>query len=221
MIAAIALTAGVAITALAWPRLIVGVSEGPLDEPLHSLSGPSPASEAAIKRMLELKEQSVDLHGTAKTWADIGLLQLRESLQLGPLTEDGKAALEASIASHRMALTFNPRNAYVWTRLGQALLVRDDGATEMLGPILETAALFSPYDSRLVVARVDISLAVWDRLADPIHRLMNSQIHLAASQSPASLARVAHERFAFERVADLLSDNPALLKRFIYAYAHS
>jgi hypothetical protein len=220
-IAAGVLAAGVLIAVFAWPRLIVGASEGPLEETLHSLSSPNPPSEAAVKRMLALKEQSVDAHGNAKTWADIGLLQLREALLEGPLTADGKTALEQSIAAHVASLTFDPRNAYVWTRLGQDYLVRDGAAAEKLGVILETAVRFAPYDSRLVVARIDMALAAWDQLDGPIHAIMNSQIHIAASQSPTALANLVRERFALNRVTDLLSDDPALLKRFVYAYAHS
>ena len=221
MIAALILALGISIAVLAWPRLLVGASEGPLDETFHSLSSPNPPSEEAVSRMLALKEQSVLVHGSAKTWADIGFLQLREALKLGPLTEDGKSKLEASIDSHRTALTFDPRNAYVWTRLGQDLLVRDGPTAEKLGPILETAVLFAPYDSRLVIGRVDISLAAWDQLTDPIKKLMNGQIHIAASQSPTALAKLTRERYALARVTDLLADDPVLLKRFVYAYAHS
>jgi len=219
-IAATVLAAGISIITLAWPRLIVGISDGQLNETLHSLSSASPASEQAVKHMLALKEQSVRVHGNAKTWADIGLLQLREALELGPLTADGKTALEASIASHQTALTFDPRNAYVWTRLGQDFLVRDGATAEKLGSILETAVQFAPYDSRLVVARVDISLAAWDQLSESVHKLMNDQIHIAASQSPTALANLARERYALTRVTELLADSPALLKRFVYAYAH-
>lgn len=215
------LAVGLSIAALAWPRLIVGASEGPLDEIFHSLSSANPAPEAAVKRMLALKEQSALMHGSAKIWADIGYLQLRESLQAGPLTENGKAVLNASIASHWKALTFDPRNAYVWTRLGQDLLIRDGATAESLGFIIDTAIRFAPYDSRLVIARVDLSLAAWDQLSDPIHELMNNQIHIAASQSPTALANLARERFALTRVTDFLADDPNLLKRFVYAYAHS
>lgn len=163
---------GLLTAALAWPRLIVGASEGPLEETLHSLSSADPAPDAAAKRILTIKEQSALAHGSAKIWADIGYLQLRESLQSGPSTADGKAMLDASINSHRKALTFDPRNAYVWTRLGQDLLVRDGSAADKIGFIVDTAVLFAPYDSRLVIARVDIALAVWDQLSDSTHDLI-------------------------------------------------
>lgn len=209
------------MAALAWPRLIVGAGEGPLDETFHSLSGVNPAPDVAVKHLLALKEQSALMHGSAKIWGDIGFLQLREALQSGPLTDDGKAMLDASIDSHRKALAFNPRNAYVWTRLGQDLLVRDGPTAEKLGFIIDTSVRFAPYDSRLVIARVDLSLAVWDQLNDPVRDLMNHQIHIAAGQSPTALANLARERFALARVTDLLADDPTLLKRFVYAYAHS
>lgn len=221
VIAVVALVVGTATIALAWPRLIAGVSDDPMEETLHSLTTPNPAPELVIQHMLAVKEQVTKVHATAKILADIALLSLRESLRVGPLTDEGKAALEASIAAHEKSLRYDPRNAYVWTRLGQALFVRDGASAENLGQVLETAVTFAPYDSRLVVARVDMSLAAWEQLSGATRSLMENQIHIAANQSPTALASLSRDRFALSRVTEILGDDPILLKRFIYAYAHS
>ena len=170
--------------------------------------------------MLLAKERLVLLHGNSKTFSDIGLLQLHEALQLGPLTAEGKEALEESIAAHRRALSYNPRNTYAWVRLAQDMLIDDNESAKNVGHILQTSVKFAPYDSRLVVSRVDISLAVWNQLPEDVRELMSRQIHIAASQSPSILANLARERFSLTQVVDLLSDDPVLLKRFVYAYSH-
>lgn len=220
VIAGVAIALAMATIILAWPRLIAGATEGPLEETLQSLLGPNPAADSMVQRVLAVKEQVVLIHPNSKTWADIGFLRMRKSMELGTQTKDGKLELEESIAAHRAALNFEPGNAYVWTRLAQDLLVRDGAGTDGLGSILETTVRFSPYDSRLVLARVDMALAAWGQLPDATRALMNGQIHLAASQSPTALAKLTRQRFALNQMIDLLSDDPKLLKRFIYAYVH-
>jgi hypothetical protein len=219
VIAGIAILLSGATITMAWPRLISGVSEGPLEQTLRTLTGPKSASDPVGRHVLAIKEQIARVHSNSKTWADIGYLQMKASLELGPLTEDGKADLDASIIAQHKSLSLEPGNAFVWTRLAQDLIVRDGPTSENLSQILETAVDFSPYDSRLVMARVDIALLAWDQLSDETRSAMNTQIHLAAAQSPTALAKIARERFALTRMIDLLSDSPALLKRFIYAYS--
>lgn len=219
VIAGISILLSAATITMAWPRLIAGVSEGPLEETLRTLSGSKSVSDTVGRHVLAVKERVASVHPNSKTWADIGYLQMRASMELGPLTENGKPDLDASIMAHHKSLDLEPGNAYVWTRLAQDLIVRDGPTTENLGPILQTAVNFSPYDSRLVLARVDIALLSWNQLSDETRNIMAGQIHLAAAQSPTSLARIARDRFALTRIINLLSDDPTLLKRFIYAYS--
>ena len=217
-VATAACTAATVIIALAWPRLVAGVIEAPVEDAVASLSGPAPVPDDMVRRALAIKEQVAAVHPTAKTWADIGLMRLREAMQLGPSTSGGRAALEASFIAHRQALSLDPGGAYAWTRLAQTLLARDGISADDLGAVLSVAVAASPYDSRLVIARVDIALAAWDHLSDPVRALMDKQIHIAADQSPTALAAAARNRFALAKVLDLLESDPILLKRFAYAY---
>lgn len=219
-IAALVLAAAAALAVLAWPRLIAGVAEAPFEGALLSLSGPVPASDSIVRRIVAAKERAAGVHATAKTLADIGLLDLREAMRLGPLTPEGKAALEASVIAHRRSLALDASNAYVWTRLAQGSLVRDGAAAaDRLAAILPSAVDAAPYDAELVIARVDVALAAWDRLPDSVRSLMVRQIHIAADQSPTLLADIAQRRLALARLLDVLSDDPRLLKRFALAYS--
>lgn len=218
-VAAFILAVAAALAVLAWPRLIAGVAEAPFGDALLSLSGPAPPSDSVVRRIAAAKERAAGAHATAKTFADIGLLDLREAMRLGPLTPEGKAALEASLVAHRRSLALDASNAYVWTRLAQGLLVRDGVAADRLAAILPSAVDAAPYDAELVIARVDVALAAWDRLPDRVRSLMVRQIHIAADQSPTLLADVAQRRLALARLLDVLSDDPRLLKRFALAYS--
>lgn len=212
---------GAALTiGLAGPRLMAGVTEAPMEDAVAALAAsPSTPAAEAVRRILAVTEHAAAIHSTAATWSAIGLLDLKESLAVGPATPSGRAALDASINAHRKALALDPADAYAWTRLVQAMLMRDGAQAKGLEPVLTAAVAASPYDSRLVVARADVGLAAWNRLSERGHALIGRQIRVAAAQSPTALATIARDRFALHRVLTLLEDEPRLLERFAYAYS--
>lgn len=221
LIASVVAAAGLAAILLALPRLLAGITEGPFEEAMASISSQHPPSETVIHRVLLAKQRTINIHATAKTLADIGFLQLRNAIQSGPLSDEGKQALDASIDAHRASLAVSPYNSYVWARLGQDLLVKYGADAPMLGTILKTSVMMAPYDSRLVLARVDMALATWDQLYNDEKEIVDQQIHIAADQSPTALARLAQQRFGLSHIVDVLSDNSVLLKRFLYSYTAS
>lgn len=220
LIAFVSAVVALFVITLALPRLIASVTEGPFEDTMRSISGPNPPPETVIHRVMEVKERSAAAHPTSKTLGDIGFLHLREAIRISAASIAGGQELDASIAAHRSSLTLSPYNAYVWTRLGQDILAKNSEEASSLGAILEMAVAAAPYDSRLVIARVDIGIAAWEKLSDDQKVLINNQIHIAARQSPTALANLARQRLSLMLVVDVLSDDSVLIKRFLYAYAH-
>lgn len=215
MVAAVAL----AMIVSAWPRLIAGVAEAPFQDTLAPAPNAAPPAEAAIRRAAAAKEKAASIYDNGRTWADVGLFRLREAIALGTASLEGRAALDASIAAHRRALAVEPSQAFVLTRLAQGILMRD-GADDPLIPVLLAAAIdAAPYDSTLVVPRIGIALAAWDFLQPELRESVQRQIHIAADLAPGELAAAAARGFAFQRIVVMLGDDPALLKRFAFAYS--
>jgi len=214
----VVLSASLATIALAWPRLISGVAEAPFQQIVLASPSAVPSSEGVVRRTIAAKEKAVSVSGSGRTWADIGMLRLREATQAGLASPEGRVALDASIDAHRRALALEPSQAFVLTRLAQGVLMRDGPGDPLVPVILAAAIEAAPYDSNLVVARVNIALAAWDFLQPGLQAAVQEQIHIAADQAPTGLAEAAARWFAFQRILVTLGDDPRLLKRFAYAY---
>ena len=211
----VALATGLALVWLATPRIVAAIAELPARPVISELR----SGERLEPRYLEIaaKSQAAALRWVAdgRGWAGLGLIRFIEARRLGLAGDEGRAALDQSLAAHRRAVSLSPEQAYVWSRLAHAELLRG-GPSPRLGPLLERAIATAPFDPDLVFPRLELCFLTWRQLDPSVRELAAGQVRFAARIAPERLAALARERYAMAAVRDALADTPALRGRVDY-----
>ncbi len=207
-----ALVLGGALVALAGPHLAAGFAELPARPVLEELRNGSALNDRYLEIAANSTTASLNWAAEGRGWASLGLLRFTEARRAGLASDDGRAKLEQSIAADRRAVSLSPGQAYAWTRLAHAELLRG-GPNPRVTLLLERAITQAPYDPVLVFGRLELSFLVWSHLNPAMRNMIAEQIRFAASLKPKQLAVLSRERYAMTAVREALVATPELRRQ--------
>ena len=207
-----ALVFGGSLVGLATPHLIAGFADLPARPILAELRNGVALNDRYLEIAAGSKIASLGWAAEGRGWASLGLLRFTEARRAGLASDEGRAKLEQSIAADRRAVALSPGQAYAWTRLAHAELLRY-GPTPRVAPLLRRAIAQAPYDPALVFGRLELSFLAWRHLDPALRDMVAEQVRFAAGIAPKRLAVLSRERYAMTAVRDALADTPELRRR--------
>ncbi len=203
---------GVVLVGFAAPQLAAGFAELPARPVMEELRKGASLDDRYLEIAADSQTASLDWMAEGRGWAALGLLHFIEARHAGLATDDGRARLEQSITADRRAVSLSPGQAYAWTRLAHAELLRH-GPNPRVAPLLERAIAQAPYDPGLVFGRLELGFLAW-RQIDPARRAMFAeQIRFAAGISAERLAALSRDRYAMLAVREALEETPELRRQ--------
>lgn len=206
---------GGALVGITAPHLAAGFTELPAQPVLEELRKGAALDDRYLKIAASSKAAALGWVAEGRGWAALGLLHFTEARRAGLATDEGRAKLEQSIAADRRAVSLSPGQAYAWTRLAHAELLRG-GPSSRVSPLLMRAIAQAPYDPVLVFARLELSFLAWRHLDTAVRDLVAEQVRFAASLSPKRLAALSRERYAMTAVRNALDEHPDLRRQVDY-----
>ena len=207
-----ALLFGVVLVWLAVPQLAAGFAELPARPVLEELRKGAYLDDRYVEIATHSQAAALDWRAEGRGWAALGLLHFIAARNAGLATDDGRASLEQSVSADRRAVSLSPGQAYAWTRLAHAEMLRH-GPNPRVAPLLERAIAQAPYDPALVFTRLELGFLAW-RQIDPARRdMFAEQIRFAAGISAERLAVLSRERYAMTAVREALKETPELRRQ--------
>lgn len=202
--AAVALLAGLALAALAAPRLAAAVVDLPARPVIAALRAGVPLDTAETALAAESRAAALALVDDGPARAELALLAAR-------LGDDTREAL-------RRALALSPAQGYAWARLARAAAL--SGAPRAAAA-LALAIRTAPHDPRLRPLRISLGLVLWPRLVPSVRALVAADIAGLAAADAAALVAVARRRHASALVRAALASRPGLAAAFDRALLRS
>jgi hypothetical protein len=213
---------GVALIALAVPRLASGILLAPYDDTLARLGRGETVAGAELARAVDSRRAALAWLETGRVRADLGALYLAWAAAPGLREAARMAMLDRAIAAFRAGLGLAPAQPFAWTMLGQATLRRlGPGAGGAVAPVLRMALITAPYEPRLVAPRLAIGLAVLRSLSPELRDLLVGQVTFALDRRPSLVVDLVRRRYVLTEMRALLADRPAVRRRFETAYLRS
>ena len=210
-----AFVVGLALVGLATPHLFAGFAELPARPILEELRKGATLDDRYLEIAADSKTTSLGWTAEGRGWTSLGLLRFAQARRDGLATKSGRAKLEQSIMADRRAVSLSPGQAYAWTRLAHAELLRF-GPNPRVAPLLMRAIAQAPYDPALVFGRLEISFLAWRHLDPATRERVAEQVRFAASIAPKRLAVMARERYAMTAVRAALADTPESRRQVDY-----
>lgn len=204
----------VVLVAMGLPRMIAGIHAGPQTQTMRDIALGQSIPDRLVNQTIAGRHAALSWHERPEWFSDLGLLFMVQARDAEG--EESRALLGQAAGVQQAALHRAPRRAYDWTRLAQTLDALD--RDPRLPAILERALVLAPREGQVLIARLDVALGQWHRLSADQQKAYAAQIHLAARWRPTELARIVRARFAQPQVIEVLSADPDLLRRFLYAY---
>lgn len=208
----------VALVSLAAPRMMAGIVAGPFDDTMRSLGRGQIQPDSRWLRLAEAsREHALAWYGTARFESDLGALHYAEALGV-PRGDQARLDLVAQALTHdRRAIALAPSQPFAWTRIAQGRLEHEGAGADIAAP-LAMSYRTAPADPRLLMTRLEIALAVWDRLPDEVRAQTSRQIVLAMDWYPRQLVDLAARRYRQAVVREALAADPVARMRFNIMY---
>jgi len=207
-----ALLFGVVLVWLAVPQLLAGFAELPARPVLDELRRGAYLEDRFLEIAAHSQAASLDWVAESRGWAALGLLHFIEARNAGLATDDGRAHLQISITADRRAVSLSPGQAYAWTRLAHAELLRH-GPNPRVAPLLERAIAQAPYDPALLFDRLELGFLAWRQFGPAQRDMLAEQIRFAAGVSAERLAVLSRDRYAMLAVRAALEETPKLRRQ--------
>lgn len=200
---------------ISFPHLAAGFAEIPARQLLAEMRKGTLLSKRFFDIAARSKTYSMDWSAEGRGWASLGLLYFTEARRAGLASDDGQAKLAQSVTADRNAVSLSPGQAYAWTRLAHAEILKDK-ASPQVGLLIERAIVQAPYDPALVFGRLELSFLAWRNLNSAQQAVVADQIRFAASIAPKRLAVLSRKRYAMLAVRNALIDTPLLRRQVDY-----
>ena len=197
----LALTLSVLLTAMAGPRLVAAVLDGPADRVMFYVRRGATVTDEALRGLIVARRSAAAWHETAQGDRDIAAAEL-ELIQRG----EGEARYDEAERAVRRSLALGPVDPYAWARLAHIAWLRDRDARTAVAA-LRASIQVGDYEPRLVAWRVRLILQLWNTAAAEDRPAFAAQIRQLARDQPEALDRLsAADPEAGRIVVDVLSD---------------
>jgi hypothetical protein len=213
----IAIVGGLALGAMAVPRLLAAVAviqaQPVAERYLAGERGLLPSDvELAIHR-LEFALSLAPDADSALLLADLRLVQARRTADEKIIIERAQQGIEAA----KIAVRNAPAHPAAWATLAEAIEVLTQGTAAVLPP-LSRALQVAPYDPRRRDVRIELALRHWQALSPQAQQAAGPQIIAMAQADINGLARLTKQNLGLGAVRSALAVDPALAQRFDAVY---
>lgn len=202
---------------LAGPRLISGLVSGPFDDTIRALGRGDDVSEKSALFARASRAAALKWYDNTRYASDLGALNFTLAVREPRGSENRVKLVSRAIDSDRHAISLAPTSAFSWIRLAQGQ-IEIDGAAADIAPYLRMSYRTAPYDSRIVLRRLDLALSFWDSLPEDVREETAVQIRLAMKWFPRELVRSTRARYRLAEVREALRGEPAERARFNLLY---
>lgn len=214
--AACAVLFGVALAAVAWPRLIGGALVAPYEDTLRGIARGANASLAVVDEARTNSAVSARWFAYGRTLNRLGALYLVRA-GLAKDREAQRADLAAAIANLRAGLARSPGASYAWLQLAQADFA-ENGVTPALRAPLRMSLKTAAYEHRMIIPRLEVAFRAWSVLEPDIRAAMTPQIRRAIDTAPRALVEATRRNFALRQVREAVAGSPIHARRFRIVY---
>ncbi len=199
---ALSLALGVLLMAMAGPRLVAAVLDGPADRVMFYLRRDATVTDEALRGLIVARRAAAGWHETAQGDRDIAAAELELIQRRG----GGEAEYDEAERVVSRSLALGPVDPYAWARLAHIAWRRDRDARTAVAA-LRASIQVGAYEPTLVAWRVGLILQLWDATAAEDRPAFAAQIRQLARDQPEALDRLsAAEPEAGRIVAEVLGD---------------
>lgn len=213
----IAVAGGLALGAMALPRLLAAVAvfqaQPIVERYAAGERGLYPADITSAGERLEFALSLAPDADTALLLADLRLGQARRATDPKFIV----ARAQQSVDAAKIAVRRAPAHPAAWAALAEAIDVLTQGDASVAAP-LARALQVAPYDPRRRDVRVELALRHWQSLPPEAQRAAGPQIIAMARADITALAKLAKRNLGLGPVRAALAVEPALAQRFDAAY---
>lgn len=213
----IAVVGGLALGAMALPRLLAAIAvfqaQPIVERYVGGERGLYPSDVETAAQRLEFALSLAPDADSALLLADLRLWQARRATDDKLINSRAQQSVEAA----RVAVRNAPAHPAAWAALAEALDVLTQGGAAVAAP-LARALQVAPYDPRRRDVRVDLALRHWQSLTPEAQRAAAPQIIAMARADLNALAKLAKQNLGLGPVRAALAADPALAQRFDAAY---
>jgi hypothetical protein len=175
---------GLTLIAMAGPRLLAALLDGPADRVLFYLQRGGSVTDEALRGLIAARRSAIAWHETAQGHRDIA----EAELQLLHRGQETNAFAEAERAVRR-SLAIGPIDPHSWARLAHIAWRRDRDAPAAT-KALRASVQVGWYEPSLTAWRVRLTLELWHVLAADDRVVFAAQIRQLAQDEPGTLARL-------------------------------
>lgn len=206
---------GLAVAALALPRLVAAVISMPADVVAFDIRHDRPVSLRALTTMVESDASAQEWHQSPGRLREIAIGSLRLAVGEPDASQARRERLEAALAASTAALLHAPADPYMWIARGTAahLLGQEPAAARAA---LAATFVAGRYEPELYAQRVSLALALWESLDTNERAQAGEAARAIASRDVAVLAGLGHDLATRNRVMELLA-NQAMVRDYLHA----
>jgi hypothetical protein len=204
---------GLALTAMAVPRIVSGALIWPHEPALHLIQRGADLPVEALVQARRDYEAAIAWHAGASERATLAIVRLRLALALDPATPGGRAVLESAREAAREALVGTPGDPYLWAQLAEAERMLDGPGPRFIAALMRSVAT-GPYEGTLTAFRGALGLEAWEALNAAQRERIAGQVRAAAALQPDRLRSAITDPLRLRLVAEILEGRPDLYSRF-------
>lgn len=198
---------GVLLMAMAAPRLVAAVLDGPADRVLFYLQRGANVTDDALRGLIAARRAAFAWHETAQDQRDIAEAELQLFHRGGGVTN-----FEEAERAVRQSLAIAPVDPHSWARLAHIAWLRNRDA-RATSTALRTSLQVGAYAPTLTAWRVGLILQLWADLGAEDRSLFASQIRQLAQDEPAALAQLSADPPAAQIIDEVLGSSRPMADR--------
>jgi hypothetical protein len=181
---ALGLLLGVVLIAMAAPRFVAALLDGPADRVVFYLQRGANVTDEALIGLVAARRSAIAWHETAHGHRDIAEAELhliQRSREVSDFADAERAV--------RRGLAIAPIDPHSWARLAYIALLRDRD-TRAAAAALRTSVQVGAYEPLLTGWRVRLILRLWDAVGADDRHVFAAQIRQLAQDEPGTLAQL-------------------------------
>lgn len=195
---------GVVLIAMAGPRLVAALLDGPADRVLFYLQRGAAVTDEALTGLIAARRSAIAWHETAQGHRDIA----EAELHLIHRGRDASGFAQAERAVRR-SLAIGPIDPHSWARLAHIAWRRDQDA-RAASAALRTSVEVGAYEPSLTAWRVSLIVPLWDAVGADDRAISAAQIRQLAQDEPSTLAQLGADAKAARIIDEALGSNRPL-----------
>jgi hypothetical protein len=195
------LALGALLMAMAGPRVVAGVLDGPADRVVFYIRHGATVTDEALRGLIVARRSAANWQETAQGDRDIAAAEL-ELMHRG----QHDAGYDEAERAVRRSLALGPVDPYAWARLAHIAWSRDRDARTSIAALRASIRVGS-YEPTLAAWRVGLILQLWSATPAEDRPTFAAQIHQLAREQPKDLERLrAADPGAARVIAEVLGD---------------